>query len=331
MVKGLAVWFIMLGELSKATGKSPGKPAFPDLDRQSIKHFQIALENGLSGIFREDNSIFTTTYSDAFYIKSIYKPDAKEIDLGFGSWKNPTEDSERVLFPAAYGKRRIRSLFRHPVYRLFLDSDKRQLLAYEVDKDQWIAPIDIVFDLIKPARDRGGEPTRVETATLQKSVQSSYAKLAGDAEFIVGGIPLPASWQKPDGAEYALWLRWAVAPLVTLRCEGKPLAVCTVVRSCFVKGLSREIIERSQGFAYDPIEKHWLVGDPVGFKIHRLDAKSCVSAPKLAEQSFSKDFRWIAGLFVDQDQSLWISLAEPEAYHSSSLLVFPRKAWAKKK
>ena len=132
-----------------AKAKDEGK----QFDLKKVKHYGITLESSLYGVYREGPAVLSFPGESAFYIRSTYNPDAKEVDQGFGSLHNPYDGSERISFEPKDKPRRIRSVLHVGAHWAFLDVISRQLLVWDEALRSWQLPADLILDIPRPAND----------------------------------------------------------------------------------------------------------------------------------------------------------------------------------
>jgi hypothetical protein len=319
-----------------------GSPALPALagDKKpgrilpfnQLRHFQIALENGLYAIHREKDLVLSSGRSAKFYLKSQYDENAKEQDLGFGSLHTPTDKSERVPFPEKDSEKRIRGIVPLGPHWFFLDARQRQFAVWQKDQKIWLRPADIILDLVRPPRDPRGEPTRSEVAELRRSFTRSFNKVQLDNNELFGGLAaLPSFWKDRDGSQFLMLLRVPGTPLMTVRCQGRNMNRCQAMRACFVHGLPGHLVKELYGLAVDPVRKELLMGSPGEHRIMRFKAPSCYHIAHLKDEDdigLPEQLKDLSNIFVDSDRNLWLTTLRPDVYKSGSLFRFDPSSWA---
>jgi hypothetical protein len=311
----------MIGLCALAFGTTL-KAAEKTLDVKEVKHYQITLEAGVYGIFRDGDTILTFPDEKAFYLKSLYKPKAKEQDLGFGTLHNPYDDSERVEFEPKGKVRRIRSALRVGERLAFLDSSTRQFLVYNEIRKAWQLPTDIILDVAKPPADAGGEPTRAESSALHSKLVKELSRELGNPDLIAGVAEMPKRWNDKDQSQYVLWLRGTSSPLMTLRCDPQEFKHCVVQRACFIGGLSRKDYAQITSIARDPrTDTLWLLHAGES-RVLRVSGRTCEALK--AEHGFRlpKSLANAQALFIDTRNNFWLGLREPEGATSASLFIW---------
>jgi hypothetical protein len=297
------------------------------LDLSKIKHYQIALESSLYAVYREGTTVLSFPGESSFYIRSVYKPDAKEQDLAFGSLHNPYDESERIYFEPKEKLRRIRSVLHVGTHWAFLDVMSRQFLVYDETLKSWQMPADLILDTAKPAADRRGEPTRAEAAALRSRLTKTLSKEKGNPDLIAGITALPKKWKDRDGSQYLIWLRAGTSPLLSVKCDQEHFKICQVQRACFVRGLSIAETEAVNSISLDPSSQNLLLLMREKGKIVELSGTSCHALTARDAYTLPKNLENTQGIFVDETNNLWLSLRESEGATSASIFTWESKTW----
>jgi len=297
------------------------------LDLAKIKHSQITMESSLYGVFREGTTVLSFPGENTFYLRSIYNPEAKETDLGFGSLHNPYDGSERISFEPKDKIRRVRSVLHVGSHWAFLDVMNRQFMVWDDVLKSWQMPADLILDTPRPPRDRQGEPTRAEVAALRAELTKVLTKEKANPDLLAGITGLPQKWRDHDGSQYVVWLRAGRNPLLTVKCDLQNFRVCQVQRACFVRGLSIAEIESVNSVSLDPKGQEILLLMRDAKKIVRLSGSSCLSLKAKDAYTLPKSLENAQGIFVDTDNNFWLALRESEGASSASILTWESKSW----
>lgn len=303
------------------------KAAERDLDFNAVKHYQIPIEEGIYGLHTEGNTVFTFPGEQAFYIRSLYKPEAQEKDLGFGSLHNPYGDSERLPFEPKDQGRRIRGALQIGPRWAFLDVMSRQFVVYNEEAKVWLQPTDIILDTARPPRDARGEATRAEASALHAKVTKELSRERKNPDLLAGVTQMPKKWKDHDGSQFLLWVRGGTSPLLTLKCELKDFKSCVVQRACRIKGLSMKDYPNITSIARDPKTDTVLILLASEQRLLRIDGNSCHGLTIKPALRLPKNLPFTQTAFVDEEQNLWLGLKMPEASTSGSLFVWDSKSW----
>jgi hypothetical protein len=303
------------------TGHLDAKPKKEEisLSFKNLRHYQIAIENGLYAVYRDGDRVLTAPRLGRFYISSRYNEAAKEIDLGFGTLKSPVAESERVPLAEGEKDRRFRSILPLDPYLLLLDSAKRQFVIWNNQDKVWHQPADLILDMIRPPADKGGEAPRAEVARLRSRFQKSYAAMQEDGDLIAGLAPIPRWWKDRDGSQFLLLLRLPETPILTVRCEGRHYSRCIAQRSCFVPNFMENPKDQPAGIAVHQDRKEIWIGQPQKMQILRLRSESCYRIQKSGQMGIPKEIRRLSHLFFDNEANLWLTNGEPDPLYSASL------------
>lgn len=318
----IALWvgtLLLFGESLKAAEK--------ELDFNAIKHYQITLEPGVFGLHREGNTVFNFPGEQTFYVKSTYKPEAKEKDLGFGSLHNPYDESERVSFEPKEKGRRIRSAVHAGPRWAFLDVMARQFLVYHEERKAWQLPADLILDTPRPARDSKGEPTRAETSALRAKLTKELSRERENPDLLAGLTEIPKKWKDTDGSQYVLWIRGTSTPLLTVKCDTTDFKVCLVQRACFLKGLDSKEYAGITSLTRDPKTDTILLLHNAQRKILRVEGSSCHRLTIASAYRLPKTLENTQAIFVDPLNNLWLGLKQAEGSTSASVFVFEASSW----
>lgn len=323
---------LMLGMGILCLSKSLKSQSAMTLPFLQHRHYQIALENGLYAVYRENNQVISSARSSDFFLISQYDEKAGEADLGFGSLHVPTDFAERVPLDKGEKDRRIRGILPKDGTLFLLDSDRRQFLLWQQKQKIWLRPSDIIFDRVKPPADPRGEPTRWEISQQRAAMRNAYSALSQEAEVLVGLSQWPSFWKNPDKADFLMLTRLKGFPLLSVKCEGKSSSYCYIVRSCFVHGLKSSLSPLLSGLAVDAKRREILIGIPLEKRIARLKATSCYHLAKTSDQKdilLPEELKNLSNLFIDVDNNLWLTLQRPDLYKSASLFRYDAEVWAK--
>jgi hypothetical protein len=315
------ILLIFLPVVSVAEEKYKGNPK-EFLSFAKVKHYLISIESQLAGVVPQGSLVWTFVRKGNIYVESRYQEHAKDPDLGFGTPRNPLEGSERINLAEGEKDRRIRGALVDEKAHLFVDSSKRQVLHWDVERKRWLPPIDIVLDMMRPPADNRGEAPSREIQRTRRRFLEEYRTLAKEPEFILGVSPIPKYWKDQDGSQFLLLLRHKTYPLATLACQISPVRSCRIQRICYLPPLSPHEVMSLAGLAARAKTKEILIGlnDPP--RILRYSAASCLSLRKISEDFLAPELRVLSGLAVDEKDRLWITTSEADLMHSASLFVW---------
>ena len=327
----LIVGFSLLGFFAAKASPTFAKNARKELPFSRLKHFQIPLEDGLFAVYRNKDQVLTSVRQSNFVLWSKYNENAVEADQGFGSLHVPTDNSERLPLAVGEKDQRIRGIETLDKIWFFLDSKQRRFLLWDSEQKIWLRSSDVVLDLIKPAADPRGEPTRFEIAQLRQNFTKNFGKLKDDAELVGGLASLPGYWRDRDGSQFILLLRVPGTPLLTVKCGGKNFSQCRAMRACFVHGLPSERVPHIFGLAVDQERQEILIGSPTEMRIMRFKAPSCYHVARLSSESdisLPEQLKSLSNIFIDAERNLWVTTLQPDLDKSASLFRWDAAVWA---
>ncbi len=297
------------------------------LSFEKLAHFQVVIDPGVYGIFVNDKTVYTFAGESSQYVKSLYKPEAKEKDLGFGSLHNPYDDAERISIDPKDKPRRLRSALLLPQRTAFLDVMNRQFAVYHEGRKVWLQPTELILDLIKPPRDSKGEATRSELAALRAKFTKELSREMGNPDLISGVAKIPKSWKDTDGSQYIVWLRGTSSPLLTLKCDKEEFRSCVAQRACFLKRKNTHDYAKITSIAYDEKRDALYLFKAEDSLVLRLKGSSCLSQELETAFRLPKSLSKAQSLFIDNSSRLWIGLKEAEGETSASLFVWNAGDW----
>ncbi len=217
---------------------------------------------------------------------------------------------------------------------LFFDSLENQMVhlskAFKV-----ISPErSVVYDLIKPAADRGGEPTWVEVQKLQGRFASNY--LAHQGEKFSGISPVPGVWvqdqfrrsgrsKKSEQHTFLVLSRIHGFLLNLLTCTEESPSQCVLERACSVRGLPSDFQPRGLTLAKDM--RLVFIGDDLKNRIAVLKFHSCFDVAYAELIEIPAQVKQLTDIQVDDDGRLWVSSRRPDDYFNASIFMWEAKEW----
>ena len=188
----------------------------------------------------------------------------------------------------------------------------------------------VPWDLIRPPRDRGGEPTRSETAEMRQLFFRRFQSTLGlKVSGVVRQPSIKRGLSKPKAnlpTTYLVALRIPQFPLAQMDCDPEEPSLCQLTRSCFVEGGG---IEPSSvtGVAFSSRRDLVLVGDATRRRILGFRFHSCFHVSFETSWSLPPTLKSLSNIHVDEDDRLWISTSEPDDYLNASVFYWNRDLW----
>lgn len=184
---------------------------------------------------------------------------------------------------------------------------------------------DIVYDLIKPHADHGGEATKLETSGLRKTFSSRVRKKT-DLK-LVSGTLVPQSVSSDSSSkvfEILALTRIKGFPVVNLVCSKEDIARCRIQRRCRIPHLDAE---QTAGLGLNAKLKILAVGDVKTKKVHLYRFRSCNNIVYSRSLKMPEPFKTISGVDIDDQKNLWISTTRPDDFTKGSISFWPKSGW----
>lgn len=204
-----------------------------------------------------------------------------------------------------------------------IDGTSLMIQSIETEKFTRLAQHSLVWDLLRPAKDRHGEPTQIETAALRKDFARAFAatsekKLSGMA--ILDSSPTKAS-------HFLVATHLKGYPLVDMTCTTDEATRCQLDRACFVEGAGDLMPEDIRGVGYDAQSKTVFVGDGKLNAIRTFAYHSCFHIAAKQIYLLPAELSPITTVHVDADHRVWIGTERADDYKNASLFFWERKVF----
>lgn len=183
----------------------------------------------------------------------------------------------------------------------------------------------IGWDRIKPPRDRGGEPTTLETQQLRARFKQNFDRTKG-TKFT--GVAFMGETAKEN--RYFLASRVPSFPLTVLDCDKKMSGDCVVSRACYVENLLGLESEQITGIGYSEKSKLVAFGDNKNQKIHLFKYSSCMHVEKIGLLTLPKKIKRLTNLTIDKRNNLWVSTENHDGSTRASIYFWKESEWAPK-
>jgi hypothetical protein len=203
-------------------------------------------------------------------------------------------------------------------------------LAFAVFDTQTVQPLfahSLIWDMLRPPADRGGEGTAVETAKLRaklkKMVQKTRLK-------VTGIVPLPpeVNPEKSLGkTTMALATRIPGFPLMLAECDTKNLSQCVLTRQCYLEGAPDLPADAVSGIAVSAARKLIIIGDRKAGRLLGFKISSCYNVQRVAEWFLPDRIKKLSNIYIDSEDRLWLTSSEPDNYLNASVYVWKALEW----
>jgi hypothetical protein len=287
-------------------------------EQQSLE----SIAPNLSGLFVGQDALLLVPDAQSFFVTASYQADATSRVQMFGGLNNqsrrylPAGADDVDLVAADWSKDRI----------LLFDGTAATVHEIATTDFKEVTKRSMPWDLIKPPVDRGGEPTRVETAGLRSKFKKQWLKTVGRK--LAGVAPLPLSLSKGRHHVYLAATKIAGFPLVEITCgDGEAPSACMITRQCFLDGANELTPAGISGIAVSESRRMILIGDArrqmlVGF---RYD--SCLQVAKVKDYKLPPKLKTVSNLFIDKKDRLWVTTRSPDDYRNANVFFWPPSAW----
>lgn len=204
---------------------------------------------------------------------------------------------------------------------LLLDGQGLRLQSLNATDFGQVARRSIAWDLIKPAADAKGEPTRIETDQLRAKFRREYQK-AGEVK--LSGL---ANFSSGKTQKYLVGTRIAGFPVVMLSCSGEDGSMCYLERACDIPRIADMLPSSVAGVAYSKKRKMLIIGDKAKHRLHMFRFDSCFSVKRKSSVELPAKIKSLSNVYVDADDRLWVTSSSADDYLNASAYVWDNKAW----
>jgi len=279
------------------------------------------IDKNVRGILRLGNQLILTIHNHSYFVVSPFNGIKKFQDQTFGKYS----ESKRHNFPIGSNKGSWQAAISSKNKLALFDGENLRIAVFGSDKFEYIGAKSIAWDLIRPAADRGGEPTKVETAALRAKFKKNFRSSASLK--ISGVAPDVGGWLGKKGEYFFLATRIKDFPLITMRCLDGDMFSCQVDRACFMRKNSIKPHQLS-GIAVDVKNRELLFADALNHKILRYNFKTCFDSFKVGEIILPKKINEMTGLHLDENRNMWVVVMKPDSYHNASVYQWNSASWS---
>ena len=287
-------------------------------EQQSLE----SIAPNLSGLFVGQDALLLVPDAQSFFVTAPYRPDATSRAQMFGDLNSqsrrslPAGTDDVDLVAADWSKDRI----------LLFDGTTATVHEIATTDFKEVTKRSMPWDLIKPPADRGGEPTRVETAALRSKFKMQWLKTLGRK--LAGVAPLPSSLSKGRHHVYLAATRVAGFPLVEISCgDGEAPSACMITRQCSLDGANELTPSSISGLAVSEARRMILIGDSRRQLLLGFRYDSCLQVAKVKDYRLPPKLKTVSNLFIDQKDRLWVTTRRPDDYRNANVFFWPPSAW----
>ncbi len=184
----------------------------------------------------------------------------------------------------------------------------------------------IPYDLIRPAADRGGEPTHTQVQNFRRRYKAAYAAFKGQK--FSGITPVPRAWVRDQYVNYSYQLPYTYLvlsrisdfPLAILACNEEFPSQCQLERACLVTGFPKDF--RPRALTIHKESKQLVIGEEEGRFLRVLKFKSCLDVQYVGKIELPVQVKRMTDVFVDDKSRLWVSSFQMDDYLNSSIFMW---------
>lgn len=214
------------------------------------------------------------------------------------------------------------STYRKDHYLIFNGSENE--VYFYSPQNQLISKHTIPYDLIRPARDRGGEAPDWEIADLRSQFKKNFSQRGLDK--FTGIAPVPKKWLNSAKDLYFVASRIRDFPILMLACNPDNPSQCSFHRACVVEG-ARFNNALIAGIATIEKSRLLLLGREDSHAIDVFRFHSCMHITKITTLGLSKKLKKLSNIFVDDKQRLWLSTLQADDYFNASIFSWSKDSW----
>lgn len=290
---------------------------FPD-EAESVE----TIEPSVFGIDVIKDAILSIVDTRAFIIKTPLKGLTGKRVENFGE----ITDSKRMELKLAQSEVHWRGISSADGKVLLLDGHNLSVTTVSPDLSGVLSFHGIVWDKIKPPRDKGGEPTRVETERLRKAFKN--AMNSAPLPKLVGMAPVSADWAQGSEKEfhYLVATRITGFPLVAMACTADDPSRCRLTRACFVEDKqlgATDVI----GIGVLQKEKIVVLGNHKNHELRKYRFNSCFHIVPKGRVFLPAKMKPATSLTIDSESRLWVASIRPDDYLNASIYTWKAGTW----
>lgn len=316
-----AVFLAMLG-LAHQAAATGSERTEQHLSWPSALRAQESIESPLSGIAVTPDTLYTLSSAKQLIISGPFAANAGDRLGVFG------EITAQRRWPRLPGSELS-------AWRALIDQGRRLLVFdggtmafYEIEKAKGSVVVQrtLVWDQVRPPRDRGGEATRSETAELRAKVRKAY--MLSPKLKIAGIAAVPAAWfGLSKVSTYLAALRWPGVPIGLIECELEEPSRCQLSRICSLGPGPRPDAAHFEGIAVSVAKRQLLLADGKDKTLSRYRFDSCYASSFLGISRLPDKIKSLTNVFVDSQERLWVTAGAPDNYLNASVYAWDEGLW----
>jgi hypothetical protein len=273
----------------------------------------VSVERSQAAILVNAETIYQTPDRVSYFVQTPFRHQSATRAEIYGDLL----DSKRIEIGSEGEKQRPwRGIGLYQNALLLLDGVVLEVIAYSLKSNAFLSRHSIMWDQLKPPRDRGGEAGKPETLQFRKKFASAMAK--ADEVKLVGMSAVPEKWKETKEAEFFVASRLRDFPILNMACTDDDPARCRIRRGCMVEGASDMVPEDIVGFGVSESKKMVVIGDRKKHLLHVFKYVSCLHVPKVGEILLPKEVFQISNIHIDSEDRVWVTTIRPDNFHNAT-------------
>jgi hypothetical protein len=273
----------------------------------------VSVERSQAAILLNGEAIYQTPDRVSYFVQTPFRAEATTRAEIYGDML----DSKRIEVGAEGEKLRPwRGMGTYQNVLLLLDGFALEMIAYSFKSNAFLSRHSIMWDQLKPPRDRGGEAGNPEIQLFRSKFVSAMSK--SDEIKFVGMSAVPQKWKETDAAEFFVASRLKDFAVLTMACTDDDPARCRIRRGCMLEGASSLVAEDIAGIGVSEARKLVMIGDRKKHLLHVFRYESCLHMPKIGEIALPKEVFQMSNLHIDAADRLWVTTIRPDNYHNAT-------------
>ena len=324
------MWKLEFSEISFVCALFLGSSALAENSHLSIElpdadafHAAITINRGLSGAFIRDGEAFLFSGALPNMVRLPLDFEGKTREEKFGL----LTDQKRIPLLDAKYPGTWRGAFMIGDRMVAWDASMLQILVMNEKNYKTILSATVPTDLIRPAADRGGEPTTLEIKIERGKFRSISRKIFGMK--YTGIAAVPPSWEKGSGANYVVTSKVPGYPLLVMNCRTEDPGSCMMTRHCFMESGPKISPEAVVGVAVMAESKEILIGNSNLNEIDVYKFNSCFDVVWQRKIKLPARLPKISNLTIDAEQRLWVVTPIPDSFTDSNIFYWEKDTWFK--
>ena len=282
--------------------------------------FETAVQN-IFGLHVDDVGLIAIPSFKNFLLMAPWSRDRKGVKLPhFGS----VLDMKRATVAGLQKHDRWHGLTRVGSEMLLINGWDME--AFRVAEDlTLLSRHTIVWDLIRPAADSRGDPTRAEILEFRQSFRKRLRKVDGERFVGLAHRSTSATW-----ITYLVGTRIKGYPIAQMRCEVNNMSRCQITHGCFTETQKGFHSDSVSGLAFHPATRAVVLADKKNHQVHVFRFASCYHIPYQYSLELPSRIKPVRGVFLDREGKLWVSSSGRDDYANASVFMWKPDQWRQK-